>query len=91
MQTAATEVTQTSTSTFQMGTEPGASAPGALTHHPYGLCTPRRVFGSFATPQRTFSRVHLTAASAPRETRQTGAPSAPHGLTSFTDSPGVYA
>jgi hypothetical protein len=44
MQPAAPGVGETSTSAFSTGTEPGASAPGALSHHPYGLCTPRRVF-----------------------------------------------
>jgi hypothetical protein len=42
MRPAAPGVTETSTSTFSTGTDPGAQAPSSLSHHPYGLCTPRR-------------------------------------------------
>jgi hypothetical protein len=47
MRPAAPGVTEASTSTFSMGTDPGAQAPSSLSHHPYGLCTPRRSSTSF--------------------------------------------
>jgi hypothetical protein len=60
MQPAGRGVPGISTATFFQGTEAGAQTSSALSHNPYGLCTPRRVL----TPL-THSRTALVASDKP--------------------------
>jgi hypothetical protein len=54
MRPAAPGATEASTSTFSTGTDPGAQAPSSLSHHPYGLCTPRRSAGRLSALPRAY-------------------------------------
>jgi len=68
MQPAVRGVSATSTATFFQGTDAGAQSSSEFFAHPYGLCTPQRVFASLATRRQAAFRVFRGAVVAPPAT-----------------------
>jgi hypothetical protein len=91
MQLAVHGVRETSTSASSVGTEPGAHASLELSHNPYGLCTPRRVFPSRATRHQAAFRVSQSAVPAHLATPEPAPTHTLHPRAPFTAPAGAPA